>query len=78
MITTGALIAILREIPETRLELIDVAWDLIDEKGDFDYDQALVHIDRVERAIGEVESYVKGVHDMEARLRTWLLEGSDP
>ena len=78
MLKPEDLVAILRTIPEVRLELIDVAWDLTDEDGDFDYDQALVHIDRVERAIGEAQAYARATHQMRSGITTWLLEDSAP
>jgi len=62
------IIWILREVPEVRLRLIELAWELY-QGGELDEEKAIFLRKEIEEAVTEAEGYAK-----ETREAVWLLK----
>jgi hypothetical protein len=51
------LIRILKEVPETRLRIIDLAWKVVGEDGAIDPDKVALHYKELKEATDEAEAY---------------------
>jgi hypothetical protein len=56
---TQDLIRILKEVPETRLRIIDLAWKVVDDDGVIDPDKVALYAAEIEEAKNEAQSYSK-------------------
>ncbi len=57
MIDTRVLIRILKTVPEKRLRLIELAWDVAGEDGQVDLEKAGFLEQEISEAMGEAEAY---------------------
>ena len=59
MMTQERLLEILRELPTVRMELIDLAWELIDDNGRLDETKVAFHFTEVERASAQAQEQAR-------------------
>lgn len=64
MISQERLLELIRGLPEVRLELLDLAWDLHGEDGKPDPQKIAFHYTELEKAIGEAETYTRATREM--------------
>ncbi len=50
---------ILKSVPEVKLKIIPLTWDLVDKEGYIDFKRASYHAKDVDAALEEAESYAK-------------------
>lgn len=53
----------LREVPEERLRLIELAWELVGEDGNLDCGKAVFHSQELEEALAEAQAYVQAAKE---------------
>jgi len=63
------LIRALKEVPETRLRLIDLAWELASQDGSIDFDKATFYGKEIEEAINEAQGYAQATREAVLCLR---------
>lgn len=54
---TQDLIRILEEVPETRLRIIDLTWEVVDGEGVIDPDKVALNYKEISEAVGEAQAY---------------------
>lgn len=59
-----ALVRALSEVPEKRLRLVELAWELCDKRGRIDFEKARLLSRQLEEAVREAESYAASVRDI--------------
>jgi hypothetical protein len=64
MITQERLIELLRELPESHLELIDLTWKLTGDDGSLDPRKIVFHYIEMEQAISQAETYTRETKEM--------------
>lgn len=69
---THDLIRVLKEVPECRLRLIELAWDLVREDGTVDNKKVAFYAKELEEGLKEAESYVRVTADAIRCLKTLL------
>ena len=57
------LIRVMREVPEMRLRLIDLAWEVTKDDGSLDYDRLPFLSEEMQEAISEAEGYVRSTRE---------------
>jgi len=57
---TFDLIRTLKTVPEIKLKIIPLSWELVNEHGEIDSDKALAQAKEVEEAVGQAKAYVEG------------------
>ena len=62
------LVKALDAAPEKRLRIIELAWELADERGELRPDRALAMADEVARALDEARKYVEASRKMQQAL----------
>ena len=62
------LVKALDTVPEQRLRIIELAWELADERGELRPDRALAMADEVARALDEARKYVEASRKMQQAL----------
>ena len=68
------LVKALDTVPEKRLRIIELAWELADERGELRPDRALALADEVARALDEARKYVEASRKMQQALARCLEE----
>ena len=63
-----ALTDLLKSVPEKRLRLVELAWEVLDPEGNLDPMKASVRIAEIKAAISEAEHYSKTTAAMAAAL----------
>jgi len=63
------LVRIVKELPEHRLSLIDLAWRMVREDGSLDTDRALLMVDEIEAANQEAVRYARA-----SKAALWTLQ----
>jgi len=58
-LTSDDLVRVLRAVPPKSLRLVELAWELADEKGELDVDRAALRADEVDAAEREAAAYVQ-------------------
>ena len=64
------LVRVLRSVPARRLRIIELAWELANEKGELDLEKATMRLDEVELAVQEASAYAQATR----RVLRWLIE----
>ena len=67
------LVCILKEVPETRLRLIDLAREAVKEDGSLDYELLAFQQKEVKEAVAEAEEYMQATGEAIRCLRTLAL-----
>ncbi|MDP3062708.1 MAG: hypothetical protein Q8O40_05805 [Chloroflexota bacterium] len=62
-------LAALATVPETRLRLIDLSWELVDREGRMDHDKVVERQPEVNLAVAEAEAYVQATRSAVEALR---------
>jgi hypothetical protein len=57
------LIRALREVPEVRLRLLEVAWEVTKDDGSLDYDKLPFLSGELQEAVSEAEGYVRSTRE---------------
>jgi len=57
MIDQEVLIEILRQVPEKRLKIFELAWELVGEDGNLDPDKVIFYSEELEQAVSEAKAY---------------------
>jgi len=69
-LTPDDLVRVLRTGPAKSLRLVELAWELADEKGQLDVEKAAARADEVQAAVHEASAYVQATR----RVLRWLTE----
>ena len=64
------LVDILMTVPETRLRIIELTWELVDTDGKLDENRAVLRIQEIREACEEAEDYAAATRHM-----VWSLNG---
>ena len=67
-----ALVASLKTVPETRLRLIELAWELADAEGNLDELRAVPRMQEIREACQEAENYAKATRKLARSLNECL------
>ena len=59
----------LRRVPEVRLRLLELAWEVVKEDGSIDHERAAELALEVEQAIGEARAYSRATQEAVWALR---------
>jgi len=57
MISQEELIEILRQVPEKRLKIFELAWEVVGEDGNLDLDKVAFYSKELDQAISEAKAY---------------------
>ena len=57
MISQEELIEILKQVPEKRLRIFELAWELVGENGNLDPDKVAFYSEELEQAVFEAKAY---------------------
>lgn len=63
------IVAILRRVPETRLQVLELAAQLLDQDGELDLDAAAIRQPEINLAIAEVEAYTRATRQAVEAIR---------
>lgn len=63
-----ALTDLLRSVPEKRLRLVELAWEVLDTEGNLDPQKAVVMMAEIRTSIAEAEHYARTTAAMTAAL----------
>ena len=66
------LIKALKTIPETKLKVIALVWELLDENGRIDQEKAAYDTTEVDIALAEAEKYAENTEHATAHLRSLI------
>ncbi|MDP2950638.1 MAG: hypothetical protein Q8P22_14035 [Chloroflexota bacterium] len=64
------LVRALRTVPEKKLRMVELAWELVRPDGSPDVDKAAERVDEVEAAVQEVNIYTQATQRLLWRLRS--------
>ncbi len=64
------LVEVLKDLPEVRLCLITLAWELTGDDGDLDMDKLTFRIKEVKEAVDEAEAYQRATKEAVRWLRS--------
>ena len=62
--TPNELVNILKTVPEYRLRIIELAWELVDADGDLDENLAVLRMQEIREACQEAEDYGSATRQM--------------
>ena len=68
----GDIVEILKSIPEVKLKIIPLTWELLDEKGRIDIKKASYNSKEVDAALEEAESYARTTESAVSHLKNLL------
>jgi len=68
----GDIVEILKSVPEVKLKIIPLTWELLDEKGHIDIKKASYNAKEVDAALEEAESYAKSTESAVSHLKNLL------
>ena len=63
------IVAVLRHVPETRLRVLELAAELLDDNGELDLDAAAIRQPEINLAIAEVEAYTRATRQAVEAIR---------
>ena len=66
------IIEILKSIPEVKLKIIPLTWELLDEKGRIDIKKASYNSKEVDAALEEAEGYARHTESAVSHLKNLL------
>jgi hypothetical protein len=69
-LTPEDLVRILREMPEVKLRLIDLAWQVVGEDGTLDMEKVTFYAKEISDAIKEANAYSDGNKE----VLNWLIQ----
>ncbi len=67
--TPAELVEYLKDLPAVELELIQLAWDLMDENGQLDLDKLRFRMEDITLAEREADAYAHGTFVMREALK---------
>ncbi len=67
--TPAELVESLKDIPAVELELIQLAWDLLDENGQLDLDKLRFRMEDINLAEPEASAYARATYLMREALK---------
>ena len=70
--TPADLVAILKTVPEARLRLFDLAWELSDPSGQLDEAKAIPRMAEIRDACQQAEDYANATKKLTEALRACL------
>jgi len=68
----GDIAEILKSVPEVKLKIIPLTWELLDEKGRIDIKKASYNAKEVDDALEEAESYAQHTESAVSHLKNLL------
>jgi len=68
----GDIAEILKSVPEVKLKIIPLTWELLDEKGRIDIKKASYNSNEVDAALEEAESYAQHTESAVSHLKNLL------
>jgi len=68
----GDITEILKSVPEVKLKIIPLTWELLDEKGRIDIKKASYNTKEVDAALEEAESYAQKTESAVSHLKNLL------
>jgi len=68
----GDIAEILKSVPEAKLKIIPLTWELLDEKGHIDIKKASYNANEVDAALEEAESYAQHTESAVSHLKNLL------
>ena len=68
----GDIVEILKSLPEVKLKIIPLTWELLDENGRIDIKKAAYHSGEVDAALGEAEEYAQHTEHAVSHLKNLL------
>ncbi len=68
----GDIAEILKSVPEVKLKIIPLTWELLDEKGRIDIKKASYNSKEVDAALEEAESYAQTTESAVSHLKNLL------
>ena len=68
----GDIAEILKGVPEAKLKIIRLTWELLDEKGHIDIKKASYNSKEVDAALEEAESYARSTESAVSHLKNLL------
>jgi hypothetical protein len=66
--TSSELVVLLKQVPEKRLRLVELAWEVLDSEGNLDPQKTIVMMAEIKTAVSEAEHYAKTTAAMTAAL----------
>ena len=66
------IVEILRSVPEVKLRIIPLTWELLDKDGHIDIKKASYKVKEVDIALAEAESYAKSTESAVSHLKNLL------
>ncbi len=57
MISQEELVEILRQVPEKRLKIFELAWELLGKDGNLDPDKVAFYSEELDQAVSEAKAY---------------------
>ena len=70
--TPNELVNILKTVPEYRLRIIELAWELVDADGHLDENLAVLRMQEIREACQEAEHYADSTREMAHSLKECL------
>ena len=70
--TPKDLVSILNTVPERRLRILELAWELVDANGELDENQAVLRMQEIREACQEAEDYAAATKKMVWSLKECL------
>jgi len=70
----GDIVEILKSVPEVKLRIIPLTWELLDGSGHIDIKKASYKTREVETALAEAEHYAQSAESAVSRLQNLLRE----
>ena len=70
--TPNELVNILQTVPEHRLRIIELAWELVDADGHLDENLAVLRMQEIREACQEAEHYTDSTREMARSLKECL------
>jgi len=64
MLTQERLLEIVRQLPEVRLEIVVLTWQLTGEDGQLDENKIAYHYSEIEKAAAQAEAYARDTREM--------------
>ena len=68
----GDIAEILKSVPEVKLKIIPLTWELLDESGHIDTKKASYNANEVDAALEEAESYAQKTESAVSHLKNLL------
>ncbi|MBA7465716.1 hypothetical protein ES707_00886 [subsurface metagenome] len=68
----GDIAEILKSVPEVKLKIIPLTWELLDESGHIDIKKSSYNVKEVDAALEEAESYARTTESAVSHLKNLL------